>query len=796
MGEKDHQIEATSEPYHDSELSQEITLFQLVMLGAGMMVGAGVFVATGIGIGIAGTGGILMAKAFNGVIAIFSALAMAELASAFPSAGGVYTYIREAFGGLIGYLSGWMNWFALAVAGSLYAATFGSYGLNLLRQLDIEALQFIEQNPGLYRNLLAVGVVVLFLFINYLGARQTGGSAGYIAAAQISCNATIGLIGVYVAITRPENLMNFEVFVPHGWGTMIAAMGFTYIGFEGYEVITHAGEEAVNPKEDIPKAIVYSIIIVCTNYLLMAFASIIGAPAMGVGVTEWFAQMGELGVAEAIGGLFPFGGFFISLAAIFASTSALNATTFSATRVAFALGRQNELPSVLSKISDTRRIPHIALGVTGLIIVPFALFLPIKDIAASADIMFILLFLMVNVAVIKIRQERGDELNYSFILPYFPYIPIIAIIAQAMLSYKLFFVSPIAWYTVLTWLGLGLVVYWGYSRHRIKERARKEIVSPIIAERKSVRIRDYKVMVPIANLQNASHLLRYAEELAYHKGAEMSLLNVIAVPEQTPLAEAEQFAADNQKVLEDAYGMVKKDLPVNTILRAGRNVARSISNSAREREADLLVLGWKGKIKKQYYEMGSNLDNIIERAPCDCIVIKPGDTEEASKDINNILLPTNGGFHSQLSAEVANLLAESFDANVTVLTIARGDATTEEIKKRLESVTARLDADRSRLKIMESDDVVGKILEEANRPASEKDGEEAYDLVIVGATEEGYFQQLLFGRISERVAAGCNRTLIMTKKNIGLKSISRRWLGRRDYLTKEGVKAEETDTNS
>ena len=117
-------------------LSRGLGVFQLTMMGAGMMIGAGVFVETGIAIGQSGAGGILLAFALNGLIAIFTAMSFAELCSAMPEAGGAYAQVKKAFGGFTGFISGWMNWFALSVAGSLYAITFSKYTLHLMQTFE------------------------------------------------------------------------------------------------------------------------------------------------------------------------------------------------------------------------------------------------------------------------------------------------------------------------------------------------------------------------------------------------------------------------------------------------------------------------------------------------------------------------------------------------------------------------------------------------------------------------------------------------------------------------------------
>ncbi len=120
-----------------SELSRDLTLFHVTMMGLGMMIGAGVFLGIGNAIHEAGPGGVLLTFGLNGVIAIFTAMAYAELSSAIPRAGGAYNFARLAFGRGTSFLAGWMEWFASSIAGSLYAVTFAIYTLRYLRALGL-----------------------------------------------------------------------------------------------------------------------------------------------------------------------------------------------------------------------------------------------------------------------------------------------------------------------------------------------------------------------------------------------------------------------------------------------------------------------------------------------------------------------------------------------------------------------------------------------------------------------------------------------------------------------------------
>ena len=120
-----------------SELSRDLNLMHVTMMGVGMMIGAGVFLGIGTSISVVGPGGVLLTFALNGIIALFSAMSYAELSSAIPRAGGAYNFARVGFGRGTSFVAGWMEWFASTVAGSMYAITFAIYTVRYLEQLGL-----------------------------------------------------------------------------------------------------------------------------------------------------------------------------------------------------------------------------------------------------------------------------------------------------------------------------------------------------------------------------------------------------------------------------------------------------------------------------------------------------------------------------------------------------------------------------------------------------------------------------------------------------------------------------------
>ena len=152
------------------ELSQEMSLFSITMIGVGAMIGAGIFVLTGLAAGAAGPA-LMLSFLLNGIVTIFTAMVYAELGSTFPSAGGGYVWVRDSLPQPSGFIGGWMDWFAHAVACSLYALGFGAYSYLVIKMLDINIPVISEEFAA---KLLGVIIILIFTYINYRGASEAG----------------------------------------------------------------------------------------------------------------------------------------------------------------------------------------------------------------------------------------------------------------------------------------------------------------------------------------------------------------------------------------------------------------------------------------------------------------------------------------------------------------------------------------------------------------------------------------------------------------------------------------------
>jgi len=742
------------------ELSRNLSLLHITMMGVGMMIGAGVFIGVGNSVRVAGPGGVILTFALNAVIALFTAMSYAELSSAVPRAGGAYNFARIAFGRGTSFLAGWMEWFASSVAGSLYAVTFALYTVHYLSQLGIIQLSGIQL--ALLEKGVAVLVASLFIYINYRGASETGTMGVLFTLGQTLTLAFIALVGIGTAILDPGRLANFQPFLPNGWDKLLITMGFTYVAFEGFEVIAQAGDEAIDPRRNLPKAMIYSILIVVFTYVGVAFAAIVGVKDVGQPAWVWIGNFGGMGFGEAISRLLPsFGSFLVTITVIFASTSALNATIYSATRASYALGRDRMLPTIFSRLHPRRRTPYIALLFTGGLLLLVAVFLPTMDVASSASMMFLFLFFMVNLCVIRIRRNMADEMTYGFVMPLFPFPPIAAILIQVVLAGWLIHMSHIAWVVGPIWVISGIAIYRFFSRHKAM-RTEDEIV--VLQEEPIPTKGEYRILVSVANPATAVNLAQNCYRFCQAKGeaTEVEVINMVPVPPQVPLSEASKYTSAGEEAITEAMIYLAPRYTFGSTIRYCRNYARGIISAATERKADLLIMGWQGH-RGRGFLLGSTVDPVLERATCNIAVFKDCTKQKYMK----VLVPYAGGPNATFALETATVMVEKEGGRVIVFHVAPPGEPTEDIDAFLDDTVPRLDVSRS---LFESKYSIAR-----DRLNSVQEESKDYDVVIIGATRDPLFRQRVMGSFPEEFARHCQIPLIMVKAKHPLKSFIKRW---------------------
>nr|WP_264475079.1 APC family permease [Salinirubrum litoreum] len=417
-------------------------MLDATMVGIGAMIGAGIFVLTGLAVETAGAAAIL-AFALNGGVTTFTALSYGELASAIPRNGGGYAYVREAFSAPVAFVMGWTRWFTYIVAGALYALGFAA---NFVEFIEIYGVH-LPGPPVAY----ALASVVVLVALNAVSTEASGGAETVVTLVKLA------ILGVFIAFgLTAAGVGEFDPFFPSGGAvSLLPAMGLTFIAFQGYDLIATVTEEVENPRKNIPRAILLSVLVTVVVYLLVVFVAIgtLGVPGL--------AGAGETAIAQAAEGFMPTfpvigtGAALIAFGAVFSTISALNAVVIGSSRVAFAMGRERQLPAQLGRLHARFGTPFVAVLASAAVMLLAVVVVPIRTVGNLASLFSLLGFVVVNLAVIRIRRQQPN-LERPFEIPYYPLPPILGIVCNLLLG---LFIDPITWLLALGWLALGGGVY-------------------------------------------------------------------------------------------------------------------------------------------------------------------------------------------------------------------------------------------------------------------------------------------------------------------------------------------------
>ena len=189
------------------------------------------------------------------------------------------------------------------------------------------------------------------------------------------------------------------------------------------------------------------------------------------------------------------------------------------------MGRDRNFPGIFSKVHSNNHTPHWSIMISLIIIVIMAVSLPIEDVASAADIMFLLLFLQVNLAMIRLRKKRPD-LDRGFKVPVFPYLSVAGILLLLFLAIYMFNYSFTAWIVTIIWITIGLSVYRFYAAHREVEHVRK------VSTLERISKKDYTILVCLSYTDNITSLCNIAFAIAKMHNANLVFLHVIEIADR------------------------------------------------------------------------------------------------------------------------------------------------------------------------------------------------------------------------------------------------------------------------
>ena len=659
---------------NSSGLVRSLSLSQAIMIGVASMIGGAIFVLVGPGISAAGPA-LIIAFLLNGVITLFTALTYAELGSALPATGGGYKWIREGLPRPNAYLSGWMAWFAHTIAGSLYAVAFGTFFGHLL-----ESAEIIDNSTGIpLDKLFAAIAIIIFAFVNIRGSSHTGKVGSAITFSQLAIIAALIIAALAaMTLTNPNWPTNFRDFFPNGTSGLVMAMGLTFIAFEGYEIIAQAGDEIKKPKKNIPKAILISLGIVVSVYILFAFVFIGGLDPLQIGQPAWefIGSYGELGIIEAAEYYLPFGALIVLAGGFVSTLAALNATTFAASRVSFAMGRNHDLPPMFNKLHEKYRTPFVSTICSAVVMMVLAMLFDLTMIALAASVMFLFLFAQVNAACITIRRLAKEKgLSYGFKTPFFPLVPIVGFAVVSILAVYLLFSQPLSWVIALIWIAIGFVIYKLYT-----SKKEKQANTPLVFTQEPEERKKYRILV-VYSRNTADKLTKIATAIADQNDGEISFLSTITVPKQTPLSFANKFGETGLGVFNQFKKSISHSIRHRYLVRLSHDPTEAILATAEEEGINTMLID---------FSLLRNNRKLLSLSTCDIIGVTPG--KDFEEDMSNIIISYDMGRHSNLGLEIAHAISVDYKSKIRVVRgITQSPEVEQEIVNKINEVMFDLD---------------------------------------------------------------------------------------------------------
>ncbi len=715
------------------KLDRTLGMYSALMISIGTMIGSAIFVLAGTSYATAGPGASL-AIFLAGIAAVFTGLSFAELVTVVPKAGGGYVYVKEATGNnIIGFICGWGFWLGYAMSCGLFALGFGNFVHYIF--------PFIPQMATAYV------LVVYVAFTNIRGTKSSGNLQNIITTVLIALLALYVVVGVFHI-----DMGNQKPYTPFGMSGVFNAMGFLYMTYIGYGLITTASEEVIEPEKTIPKAILISIaaVIVIKTSVFFIGSGILPWNELVPGVTD----TPMIDTAMKIGGRF--GGYLFAFAGILATLSSINTAVMASSRTSFAMARDNRLPGIFKTVNRRTKTPVVSIVATSVIVVVAVSIRDLEHISTVTSIFSLTGYSLVNVALIIFRK-KSPELERKFRVPFFPVTPLLGIGVNLFLIIQLAISDFIALAIALGVIAAG-VLYYYLVMPKLKY-ATKGIATVDIPEIREERNadRENEIIIPVSNPRTAENLLNFGRKIAAAESSTTVVpVKVNVIPDNLLTISDYEAMQRNRDDDEAVIALLKKyegEPGIKPVLIHSRDIFHAVMSVVHKEKNPLVLMGWHGAgIVKYMY--GNFTYRMLQEAPADVGLLRIHDKNagkpHTGAEFKRILFPYGGGKYSQMTAKVVNRIAKAYDATITLLHVIDHGEDRAETEEYLKGSIERFDQP---VEIMVCEGgLVEKVVEFSAQ----------YDLVVMGASLDWGIQEMVTGLRTDRVVdlAECSVLII------------------------------------
>lgn len=538
---------------HGGGLKKVLNVKDLTFMGIAAIVGAGIFSTIGVA-AYDGGPGISLLFVLTAITCGFSALCYAEFASRVPIAGSAYTYAYVSFGEIVAWIIGWALILEYAIGNIVVAISWSGYFNNLLQGFNIHLPGWLITDPGTAKdaflaatktltatpnlgaeakaplldaihtwnsaptlfgahvvlNLPAFFIVCIISYITYIGIRESKKSTNAMVVFKLSVVILVIIIGAFFV-----NTANWNPFLPNGVGGVLKGVSAVFYAYIGFDAISTTAEECTNAQRDLPKGMIYSLLICTVLYILIAL------------VLTGMVSYTKLNLSDPLAFVFQavhqkWIGYIVSVSAVVATTSVLLVFQLGQPRIWMSMSRDGLLPKAFGKIHPKFHTPWFSTIVTGIIVAVPTLFMGSNLMTQLTSIGTLFAFVLVSGGVLILPRisnigKRGFKLPYwngRYIMPFLyagfitlfkdrigtavrnlpnegleeilflvfillvtglfvatmlRKLSLIPVLGVLFCAYLLIEIPAIAWKWFFCWMGIGLVIYfmYGYRKSRL-----------------------------------------------------------------------------------------------------------------------------------------------------------------------------------------------------------------------------------------------------------------------------------------------------------------------------------------
>lgn len=704
-----------------------------------------------------------------GLLLGLTLLSGVELLGGSGERGGTYVLIRETLGGVGAFLAGWSILAGSAGLSGALAQIAASHLLLLFPALQLPATQIA---------LALFGILILVELFQLL-PRQA-------LLWPLTVALLTALAGLMLSVLPRIDFDLYRSAPAVGLGDLMRSVAWLAVGYIAFEAVLASRRQVRDPGHNLPPAL---LVVLVVSSLAFAVTTLVAA-----GLNR-FLSPAHISLTSALVSASLLRGWVPPILAVIALVLAANGCLMVAARQMHALSRDGALPASLRRIRRPFPMPPLLFGALAAIAIPLIVWVPTQWLIDVAAGLFLVAMIMLNIAAIHSHCTEPER-RHTFVVPFYPLVPSVAIALNVVLLLAL---SPRGLPGVGVSLLPGVLIYLAYARrHQV---AAQEGVVVFGRGRRRDREAAFRIVVPLGPGQERRLPLRLATALAHQLDGEIIPLQVIPMSDPLEIEEGRRTAWERNTLFQWSIRWAENiGVPTYPITRLASSVAQGVIDTALEEDADLILMPWSDVATTPSTEMGHALGSVIRLAPCDLAVVAHHPRELANQrweepkehpngaavwSPGSILVPTAGGPHAPLAVRIALSLAREYGATVTAVYVARPDASPDEIAEGRERVQQTITAMREQaaalpglngqVTSLEEIPIESRVITAESVVAGIAQAGAEHDLVLIGASEEGLIDQVLFGSVPEQIARACPTPVVMVKRRRGL---PRFWLKR------------------